>query len=181
MWVKNYMCDWVNTVSPDKTVSEAVELMVKNKTNGMIVVDENETPIGIISSLGLIRQVVPSYFRDASFSKFGAEGTFDRYAEKLKDKTVEEVMLKDFHCLSEKDAMIEAAAYAAKSQLRMIPVTDQEGNKGRLIGVITRTCIKNALYNAIHKDKQIDPHFKNDRGDHCSCLDKKDEEKREEK
>lgn len=170
------MCGWVNTISPDKTVAEAVELMVKNKTNGMIVVDEDKSPIGIISSLGLIRQVVPSYFRDASFSKFGAEGTFDRYAEKIKDKTVEEVMLKDFHCLSEKDAMIEAAAYAAKSQLRMIPVTDQEGNQGKLIGVITRTCIKNALYNAIHKEDQIDPHYQNDRGETgCSCVEKRKE------
>lgn len=170
MWVKDYMCKWVNTIEPEKTVEEAVKKMVEQKTNGMIVVDKKGSPVGIISSLKLIREVVPAYMRDASYSKFGAEGTFDRYAEKIKKKKVKDVMITDFHSLSEKDAMIEAAAYAAVNRLRMIPIVDKEGEDGKLIGVITRTCIKNALYNAIFKNEQIDPHTNNNRG----CCDEKE-------
>ena len=155
MWVKDYMFNKVYTISPDKTISEAVKIMVANKTNSLIVVDENYKPIGILSSRTLIKEVVPAYLKDdPNFSKFGAEGTFDKYANKMKDKKIKYVMHTDTHILSEDDAMIEAAAYSISAARRILPVVDKEG---RLIGAITRTCIKNALYNVIYKNQQINP------------------------
>jgi predicted transcriptional regulator len=155
MWVKNYMCTWVNKISPDKTLKEAVKQMVKEKTNSAIVVDENDKPIGILSSHIIIKEVVPDYLKDdPTYSKYGAEGTFDKYAKEAKDKKVEDIMHKDFHELSINDPMIEAAAYASKGARRIIPVVDAEG---KLVGAITRTCIKNALHNVIFKDDQVDP------------------------
>lgn len=155
MWVKEYMCDWVDTISEDKTIKEAVEQMVENKTNSLIVVDEEYKPIGLVSSRSLIRAVVPAYLKDdPSYSKYGAEGTFDRYANASKDIKVKEVMFSEFHNLTEDDTMIEAAAYASESSRRAIPVVNSEE---KLIGVITRTCIKLALYNSIFKNKKVDP------------------------
>jgi len=60
----------------------------------------------------------------------------------------------DYHSLSIKDAMIEAATYALKGNQRFMPVLDEEG---KLVGAITRTCIKNALYNVFFKGEKIDP------------------------
>lgn len=155
MWVKNYMCKWVNTITPDKTVADAVKQMVEKKTNSMIVVDEDGKPVGIVSSHLLIRAVVPEYLKDdPTYSKYGAEGTFDRYAEKAKNIKIEKIMTNGFHKLSVDDAMIEAAAYASKGVRRIIPVVDDEG---KLVGAITRTCIKNALHNVIFSDKKVDP------------------------
>ena len=159
------MCNWVNKISPDKTLKDAVKQMIDDKTNSVIVVDKNDKSIGILSSHILIKEVVPSYLKDdPTYSKYGAEGTFDKYSEKVKDKKVKEIMFKDFHALSISDPMIEAAAYASKGERRIIPVVDE---KGKLAGAITRTCIKNALYNAIFKDNQIDP--SNNR-DECSIV-----------
>jgi CBS-domain-containing membrane protein len=63
-------------------------------------------------------------------------------------------MHKDFHALSINDAMIEAASYSISASRRILPVVDENG---MLCGAITRTCIKNALYNAIHKGNGINP------------------------
>jgi len=155
MWVKDYMCRWVNTIEPQKSIADAAKKMVEKKTNSLIVVDKEGKPIGLITSHILIQETVPEYLKDNEISaQFGAEGVFDKYAAKVKNQKLEDVMYSDFHTLSIDDAMIEAAAYASKEQRRTIPVVDKEG---KLTGAITRTCIKNALYNAIFKDKKIDP------------------------
>jgi len=149
------MCKWVNTITPEKTVADAVKQMVDNKTNSMIVVDEEEKPVGIVSSHLLIKAVVPEYLKDdPTYSKYGAEGTFDKYGEKAKDIKIKEIMTNGFHKLSADDAMIEAAAYASKGVRRIIPVVNDEG---KLVGAITRTCIKNALHNVIFPGEKVDP------------------------
>ncbi|PIP34050.1 hypothetical protein COX69_03695 [Candidatus Falkowbacteria bacterium CG_4_10_14_0_2_um_filter_48_10] len=155
MWVKDYMFKNVCTIFPETTIAEALRVMVEKKTNSLIVVDKNQKPIGTLSSYTLVREVVPPYLKDDPvFSQFGAEGTLDHYAQQFKDRKVSELMHKDFHVLSDKDAMIEAASYAIKASRRILPVADEHG---RLIGAITRTCIKNALYNAVFKEQPINP------------------------
>jgi len=64
------------------------------------------------------------------------------------------LMHPDFHVLSANDSMIEAASYSIMAERRISPVVDAEG---KLIGILTRTCIKNALYNAIFPEKPINP------------------------
>jgi len=172
MWVKDYMFSQVHTVKPDTSIFDAVNKMVKERTNSLIVVDEEEKPIGVLSSYTLTRAVVPAYLKDDPvFSNFGAEGTFDKYAEKIKCDVVKTYMHSDIHVLSVDDAMIEAAAYAIDAGRRILPVADDEG---KLIGAITRTCIKNALYNALHKDCKIDP-TNGGYGEECGCGEKKED------
>lgn len=155
MWVKDYMFTEICTIESDKTLKETVKYMVEKKTNSLIVVDKN-IPVGTLSSHSLIKEVVPAYLKnDPMFSQFGKEGTFDKYAEKAQNKLIKDIMHKDIHTLSENDAMIEAASYSVKSNRRLWAVVNDEGN---LIGAITRTCIKNALYNAIYRDEKINPH-----------------------
>lgn len=155
MWVKDYMCDWVNTIHQEKELADAVKQMVEQKTNSIVVIDDEKKPVGLVSTRLLIKQVVPEYLKDdPTYSMYGAEGTFDRYAEKAKNKKLEDFMIKEFHTLSENDAMIEAAAYAVKGAMRFMLVVNKEGV---LTGAITRTCIKNALHNTLFKDDQIDP------------------------
>ena len=155
MWVKDYMFTEIHTIAPDRTIAEAVKLMTENKTNSLIVVDMDNKPVGTLSSYTLIRNVVPAYLKDdPMFSQFGKEGTFEKYAEKFKDKKIKEVMHRKFHILSENDALIEAASYSIEAERRIMPVVNK---RGVLVGATTRTCLKNALYNAIYKEKQIDP------------------------
>lgn len=154
MWVKDYLSTEFCVIDPDKTIKNAVKAMVEKKTNSLVVVNAENKPIGTISAYTLIKEVVPEYLKnDPMYSNFGAEGTFDKYAAKIKDKKVEDIMNKDFHILKEDDAMIEAASYAVEASRRMLPVVDTEG---KVVGVINRTSIKKALYDAIKNgDKDV--------------------------
>jgi predicted transcriptional regulator len=155
MFVKDYMCDWVNSISEEATFPEVVKKMVEEKTNSIVITNQEGKPVGLVSSQSLIKQVVPDYLGDnPTNSMFGAEGTFDKYALKAKKLKVSDFMETDFHSLSIDDAMIEAAAYSLKGKQRFMPVINE---KGELAGAITRTCIKNALYNVFFKENQIDP------------------------
>jgi CBS-domain-containing membrane protein len=130
--------------------------MVDKKTNSLIVVDKDNKPVGVLSSFTLAKTIVPTYLSaDPMFSQYGAEGTFDKYANKIKDLKISEIMHKNFHALSEDDTMIEASSYSIADERRTLPVVNKEGI---LIGAISRTSVKNALYNVIYKDDPIDPH-----------------------
>lgn len=156
MRVKNYMFKNVCTANPGMTIAEAVKFMVDKKTNSLIVVDGECKPIGVISSYTLAKAIVPAYLsQDPLFSQFGSEGTFDKYASQLKDKKISEIMNTNFHVLTEDDTMIEATSYSIADSRRTLPVVEK--SSGKLIGAITRTCVKNALYNVIYKDSPIDP------------------------
>lgn len=143
------------TISPEKSIKEAVKKMVEKKTNSLVVVDKDRKPIGILSSYLLTKALVPSYLKDDPvYSQYGAEGTFDKYGKIIKDKKVKEIMHEKVHTLDENDAMIEAASYSIETERRILPVVNKEGV---LIGAITRTCLKNALYNTIFKKNKINP------------------------
>lgn len=147
------MCASVHTIAPDKTLSDAVKQMVENKSNSLIVVDIDNKPIGLFSSRTLIKAIVPNYLQeDIRSSIFDAEGTFNKYAEESRDKIVKDFMYEEFHTLTDDDAMIEAATYSLKGSRRIIPVVSKEN--GVLVGAITRTCTKNALYDILFKKNQ---------------------------
>lgn len=156
MLIKDYMFKDVNVIGPDETISTAVKKMVDKKTNSLIVVDENNKPIGLVSARTLIKAAVPGYLiEDVKSSAFDAEGTFNKYAKESRCIQIKKIMNKDFHILTEDDTMIEAAAYSLKGALRIIPVASKE--TGEIKGAITRTCLKNALYNIIFEEDKINP------------------------
>ncbi len=150
MKVRDYMCANVHTIAPNKTLANAVKQMVENKSNSLIVINNNK-PVGLFSSRTLIKAIVPDYLqKDIRSSIFDAEGTFEKYAREAKNKLVSDFMKTDFHTLTDDDTMIEAATYALKGARRIIPVVNKE--KGEIVGAITRTCLKNALYDILFKN-----------------------------
>ncbi|MBU1118795.1 CBS domain-containing protein [Patescibacteria group bacterium] len=143
------------TILPHTTLSEAVKKMVDEKTNSMVVIDDTEKPVGLISSHLLIKEVVPDYFKDdPTYSQYGAEGTFKKYAGEVKDSLVSKFMITDFHTLTLDDFMIEAASYMMVDRLRTIPVVD---NEKKVVGIISRTAAKKALYDALYDTKTKNP------------------------
>ncbi|MFH1536988.1 MAG: CBS domain-containing protein [Patescibacteria group bacterium] len=152
MQVKEYMCDWVNTIDQDHTIAEALKLMVDNRTNSLIVVDKENKPKGVVSSHLLIKEIVPEYLKDNELtSQFGAKGTLAKFAKKNKDKKIVDFMYTDFHALDPDDNMIEAATYVVDGARRVLPVVDKDG---KLIGAITRTSIKIAMYDALFNNEE---------------------------
>ena len=154
MLVKDYMYTKFHTATADETVATALKRMVEDKTNSLIVVDDQFRPIGVISSQILIKEAVPSYLKDdPSYSQFGPEGMLSQSVQVIAKKTVRDFMYTDFHSLKEDDAVIEAATYSIDAYRRVLPVVDMTG---RLVGAVTRTVIKNAMYEALFPDDETD-------------------------
>lgn len=153
MLVNQYMYKNPHVAQPTMTVGEAIKYMAQHKTNSLIVIDEAQHPIGLISSQILIRAAVPEYLKnDPVYSQYGPEGTLEESVHTVKDKPLSELMYTEFHTLAPDDAIIEAASYSIDSYRRILPVVDEHGV---LLGALTRTCIKNALYNALFPQQPI--------------------------
>jgi len=150
MFVKDYMLKNVCTISDNDTLEKAIEIMVEKKTNGLVVIDKNNEIVGTLSSFAIAKSIVPDFLKDdPNSSIYETEGIFDKYVKESSGAKVSEVMYKDVHVLTHDDAMIEAASFSAHADHRMMPVVKKGTNE--IVGIVTRTSIKNACFNALKK------------------------------
>ncbi|MFH1426728.1 MAG: CBS domain-containing protein [Candidatus Kerfeldbacteria bacterium] len=144
MLVSEHIRRNVYTISPSADFREALEAMIEHKTNGLIVVDKDNKPLGAIDSFMLIKNMVPSYLlENPDLARFEPDGVFYKALSKSLHKKVKDMMV-DLNGISvkEDDRMIIAAALASKHDFRYIPVVDE---KGELAGLVSRTDIKRAM------------------------------------
>lgn len=145
MKVKDHIRRSIITIQKDATFREALETMVRNKTNGLVVIDSNNHVVGTIDSFNLIDQMVPQYLADdPSLAQLATDNVFHKAVSEALNKTVGEMMehTKDI-CVHEDDSMVYAATLASKHNFRYIPVIDD--NCDEVIGLISRTDIKRAM------------------------------------
>lgn len=142
----------VHTANTENTVAEALKYMKQHKTNSLIITDAENKPVGIVSSQILIRAAVPEYLQgDPVYSQYGPEGTMAESLKKIKDRALGDLMYTEFHTLTMDDVIIEAASYSVDSYRRILPVINDDGT---LAGAITRTCIKNAMYDTLFEHSE---------------------------
>lgn len=131
------------TIDKHKTLREAVEMMLKEKTNGLVVTNGDNKVIGILSSWDIIKQVVPDYLEDEGhLGSFEAQEVFARRVLDVADDPVDLFMTKNVHTVKPTDTLMEAAALLAEHGIRQLPVVD---DTGMLLGYINRTNIKEAI------------------------------------
>ncbi len=106
---ENGMIDDPVTISKDKTVGDALDMMSNYKIGGIPVVDEANTLIGIVTNRDLRFQ------RDMS-------------------KLIDEIMTKDGLITTHNTALEHAADILLKNKIEKLPVVD---NSGKLLGLIT--------------------------------------------
>ncbi|MBD3238243.1 MAG: CBS domain-containing protein [Candidatus Moranbacteria bacterium] len=156
MKVSKYMKKNPIVIQVDQTLAEVVERMIKEKTNTIVAVDshENLKPVGMVTTLCLIKKVLPDYLEDDPMvSAFERPGQLTCFSLKYKKEPISKIMIECRKTLDPDDTMVEAAAYASKSITRSLPVVGQDG---KLIGIVDRTCIKKAIYNSIFKIENPD-------------------------
>ncbi len=106
---ENGMIDDPVTISKDKTVGDALEMMSIYKIGGIPVVDESNTLIGIVTN------------RDLRFQRDMA-------------RLIDDVMTKDGLITTHNTALEYAADVLLKNKIEKLPVVD---NDGKLLGLIT--------------------------------------------
>ncbi len=155
MLVKDHLRKNIVTIQQDATFRDALEIMVTKKTNGLIVIDNDSHPVGIIDSFLLIRNMIPPYLREnPNLAQFEPEGVFYKAVSASLNKPVIE-MMDDLHgvCVKENDPLILAATLASKHGFRYIPV---ENKNCELIGLVSRTDVKRAMAQLVNiKDDPV--------------------------
>lgn len=113
--VREIMVTDVLTVGKDASIKEVLNLIIKTRIGGVVVVDRDKKVLGIITE------------RDLAFL----------LADKLTGKKVEEYMTKKVVTASPKTTLGEAARIMTKNSFRRLPIVSD----GKLVGMLTTRMI----------------------------------------
>ena len=116
--VSDYMTRDLITFSPDQSVMEVIETLVKHKISGGPVVDENDRLLGIISEGDCIKQLNDSRY----------------YNMPIDDSRVEKFMVKDVETIDGNLNSFDAANKFIKTKRRRFPILEN----GKIVGQISQ-------------------------------------------
>lgn len=141
--VKDYMNTKVATIERTATLKEAVTEMIKNKTNGLVVIANDTKVCGIVSGLDIIHYLVPKYLKkERKLASFESGETFVVHVLEAADVPISKLMTKNVIKVRADSTLTEVAALLSEYKIRQLPVVD---TKGYLIGYINRTDVKWAI------------------------------------
>ncbi|WP_292319371.1 CBS domain-containing protein [Caldisphaera sp.] len=124
--ISSYMRTPVYAVSPNDSLAYARNLMLKKEISRLIIVNEKEVPIGILTTTDII---------GALFGK--------NYHKPLDSILVGEVMTKDPIIIEESKSIKSASQLMLKHRIGGLPVVNSDK---KLVGIITKTDIVKAYY-----------------------------------
>jgi len=139
----------VITISPEESISNAIDKMAKNNISGLIVV-EDEKVVGVISESDVLK-IFKSEFPELKLSSNVSLSIFSliksgikiiREIKKIGKLKVKDLMSKKVFFVKPEDTILEAARIMSKKDVRRLPVIDESG---KLVGIISRTDILRAL------------------------------------
>jgi len=109
------------------------------------VVDENYKLLGIVSSLDLLKEVMPSYM-NADLARSITDGAdfLQKQVEKVKDKCARDIMGTEIKFLHPYHQLFEADALIAETGYNTLPILDSDR---KLLGEISRREILVKLVN----------------------------------
>jgi CBS domain-containing protein len=116
--IKEIMTTKVVTVPRKKGLSEVVKLMATTKISSIVITDDDEKIVGIVTERDLIKHILLP-------------------GKSIKGMQVDEVMTKEPLSLASDTELEVAAKLMRDKNIRHLPVTDN----GKMVGLITQTDI----------------------------------------
>lgn len=131
------------TITNQATVKEALQLCIKKKVNGLVVLDNSSKVIGVLAVQDIAAATIPREFKDNLGMAAGMykKGFFHEMCAQIKDQPITSIMRKHFETVSLSDNIMAITAEFLKGDLYIVPVIE----KGEFIGIVTRSEIKKAL------------------------------------
>lgn len=151
MNVADTMSGSVITVTPDRTIADAAELMLRHRISGLPVVDASGALIGIITEGDLLRRAeTGTARRRARWLELltGAGRLAQDYAA-AHARRVAEVMTTDVVTILPEEPLENAVHLMERRRIKRLPVV--EG--GRLVGIVSRADLVRALLRLLPKTK----------------------------
>ncbi len=125
----------LTALSPDTTLSEAIEVLTRHRVSGIPVVDPSGRVLGFVSEKDIVKAALPGYFdylQDPSF--IPDYGQFQKRLKKIGQDPITKVMAKDVVSFSEEDSDFYVAITLIRNHLKRAPVV----RDGILVGIVNR-------------------------------------------
>lgn len=134
----------VVSIDQNATLENAVEIMVKEDVNSLLVVCDDGKLKGSVDVVTLMKAITPEYIwkRDMSVASFVTADMFSEFISDNKSKKVKYFMLEAPKTLKHTANILDAAMKATEWRQSRIPVLDEND---RPIGVVTRQEVKRML------------------------------------
>lgn len=130
-------------VSESDTFEDALNSMIKQQSNTLLVIDHEGTLSGEVTIADLLDAIVPSTLNgNEVMDHFSTDEAFIASIEVAKEIPIAEFMSQDFTPLTLNDDLMSIIATAIAQQRVRIPVIDKDG---RPIGIISRQGLKRIL------------------------------------
>jgi CBS domain-containing protein len=124
----------VITVKPEDTLKTVANVMFKHRISGVIVVDDENQVVGMISNRDLIKAALPDYHSLISNLAMSYDSeSFENILRTEENIRVGQLMDTSVETITECTSVVETAALMLFKDLRRVPVVKD----GRLAGVIT--------------------------------------------
>ena len=134
-------------INTEANFKEAVEKMIADKTNSLLVIDTEEKLVGEITISELLAAVVPDYLSGDDISAHFIDN--EQFEESVKDaaeKQVEYFMSKKIAPVKLDEELMVIAVKAIANKTVRIPVVDEDGKP---IGIISRRGLKHIIADAL--------------------------------
>lgn len=139
MKVLELMTPLVVAVSPKTPLREILQLMLRRHLNNVLIVDRDQTLVGIVTYSDLFRKVLPTY------QDLTEHEDYIRMPQLMEDRVadivnvrVEEIMTRDVITVSPDLAVLKAGATMIAHHVKQLPVI---GDHKKVLGIITHTDI----------------------------------------
>jgi CBS domain-containing protein len=149
MKVKDIMEPLKNWLTPEMNILEAIQVMKSTKrahglsVNGIVVLDNSMNIVGIVSTIDILRILIPSHmYFDESHKNISWESMRDEKTFAAKSIMVSKIMSEDVRVISAQESLLHCADILLTEQVRRLPVTRSDG---KVVGIVYLRDVYNAL------------------------------------
>lgn len=145
MKVREIMKREVISLSPELSVKEGVEILLKRRISGLPVMDKNERLKGMFTEKDFLRYLLPSYLDKVGEFRYEENPKYVKHKISQMDKLkLRQLMRREVVTVEEDVTLCEVARMMLTQKVRRIPVVSKDG---RVVGMVTREDIVRALLN----------------------------------
>lgn len=144
MEIRDIMNASVTTVTPTTSLSEAAAVLKSSQASDLMVVDDEQRFVGVLSEGDLLRAAMPG-FENVMFECGSMLGAFQSFVDEgkiLSKATVNKLLIRDPVVVRPYNHPLRAAAIMIARQIRRLPVVADDGT---LLGTVSRADIAGAI------------------------------------
>ena len=143
MQISEVMSRNTATIKLGTTMRDAALLLKRSLAADLMVVEDDNTFVGVLSEGDLVRAVMPR-FEDMMLSSGTLYEMFGMFLEKgheIAEHSIDELVIRNAETMDPGDDAVKAAATMVSKQIRRLPVVQD----GMLVGTISRADIAAAV------------------------------------